>query len=367
MFKKVSAIVMVIVMATALSVTTFAAPLRIESRDPGLLPLRAVAEGLGASVGWNEATRTATVSLDGVSINVAVDQPLPGGFGSAVIIDDRTFVPYSFLVEELGISIAWDQRVAYINNWANVEPVPMPTVDPIASAPMPLIDQYPVAADDGPTAYELFILANDALLNAGSFLMTMDTYMTMTVLDETIETLMTGTIAQVIRSETDIDMRMEMTAFEDGQGFTSVTYFRDGIMYVNMLDEWIAMEIPIEELMQQTGIITFPEDAIVSQQVVGTDYGTGLNFTISGEAMADVMNAGLAAFGELLGGLEMDLGDVIVRSIIDADGIMRIMEMYMDMVLEIEGMTIELSTTISSEITQVGGIEINFPAELDDI
>jgi hypothetical protein len=80
-----------------------------------LLPIRAVIEALGGSVGWDAIQRKATVTLgthtvevwigsrqarvDGV--NIALDV-------AAIIVNSRTLLPLRFVAENLGCVVTWD-------------------------------------------------------------------------------------------------------------------------------------------------------------------------------------------------------------------------------------------------------------------
>jgi len=81
-----------------------------------MVPFRAIAEGLGATVGWNDATRTVNFVRDGNSASLTIDVPLPDNMGTPVIVDGRTFVPARFVSEVLGSEVRWDNthRAVYI-------------------------------------------------------------------------------------------------------------------------------------------------------------------------------------------------------------------------------------------------------------
>jgi len=84
--------------------------------DRAMVPLRVITEALGASVDWDDNTRTVTIIRDGVTLNLVVDQPLPGGMGTPVIVNDRTFVPTRYVSETLGAALRWDEvnRAVYV-------------------------------------------------------------------------------------------------------------------------------------------------------------------------------------------------------------------------------------------------------------
>ena len=86
--------------------TIDAAPSIIDGR--AMLPLRAIAEALGAEVGWDESTRTVSITNDGVTVTFAIGEDLPDNMGIPQIINDRTFVPVRYIAEQLGANVVWD-------------------------------------------------------------------------------------------------------------------------------------------------------------------------------------------------------------------------------------------------------------------
>jgi hypothetical protein len=81
-----------------------------------MVPIRFVAEAMGADVDWIGATRTVTIDRDDIHLRLAIDVPLPDGMGTPVIVSDRTFVPVRYVSEMLGATVRWDgdARAVYI-------------------------------------------------------------------------------------------------------------------------------------------------------------------------------------------------------------------------------------------------------------
>jgi len=81
-----------------------------------MVPLRVIAEALGASVSWIAETRTVTISQNGVILSLTVDEPLPNDMGRPMIVNDRIFVPIAYIAQMLGTDIRWDEdtRAVYI-------------------------------------------------------------------------------------------------------------------------------------------------------------------------------------------------------------------------------------------------------------
>ncbi|MGM0396919.1 MAG: N-acetylmuramoyl-L-alanine amidase [Bacillota bacterium] len=88
-----------------------------------LVPIRFVAESFGAKVDWNNDTRTATVTHQGSSLDLAIDSNIVMVNGNPVTIDhnsipklvtftslkdSRTMVPVRFVSEIMGYEVGWD-------------------------------------------------------------------------------------------------------------------------------------------------------------------------------------------------------------------------------------------------------------------
>lgn len=90
-------------------------PIIINERT--LLPVRFVAENLGANVSWSDIDSTCEVSLNDKSVKMRVDAdyilvndiPVPSEV-SVQILNDRIFVPLRVLAEMLGKKIFWNER-----------------------------------------------------------------------------------------------------------------------------------------------------------------------------------------------------------------------------------------------------------------
>jgi hypothetical protein len=93
-----------------------AAPFIDERNDRTMVPLRIVAEGLGAEVEWIAATETGLIHRGTTTLSLRIGQELPGGLGAAQIVNYRTFVPARYITEYLGGRVEWDSftRTVYI-------------------------------------------------------------------------------------------------------------------------------------------------------------------------------------------------------------------------------------------------------------
>jgi len=82
------------------------APFMADNRT--MVPLRLIAEALGASVYWDAANRSVDISLGTESLTLTIDSPLPDDMGTPVIVSNRTFVPARYVSEMLGATVRWD-------------------------------------------------------------------------------------------------------------------------------------------------------------------------------------------------------------------------------------------------------------------
>ncbi|GAB1475740.1 hypothetical protein MASR2M70_05720 [Bacillota bacterium] len=89
----------------------------IDSNGRTMVPVRFLAESLGATVGWDGAKHQITISLDNKKIMMTVGSKAYTINGSAKTMDtvplinkgwDRTMVPMRFVGEALGMDVKWD-------------------------------------------------------------------------------------------------------------------------------------------------------------------------------------------------------------------------------------------------------------------
>ena len=80
-----------------------------------MVPLRAIFEALGATVNWNEASRTVTSTQGDIQISLTIDQNSMSINDEiitldtpATIVDNRTLVPVRAISEAFGCNVEWD-------------------------------------------------------------------------------------------------------------------------------------------------------------------------------------------------------------------------------------------------------------------
>lgn len=76
--------------------------------DRTLVPIRVITEALGGQIAWNEAAKEVTLTVNGKEIKMTIGKVLEKYGVAPVIIGGRTFVPVRFVADELGAVTTWD-------------------------------------------------------------------------------------------------------------------------------------------------------------------------------------------------------------------------------------------------------------------
>ncbi len=87
----------------------------IDSNDRTLVPMRAPMEAIGCTVEWNDSLRQATIQKDGTVVVFTIGSTVYTVNGEAkqmdtiaVITGDRTCIPIRYAAEAVGATVGWD-------------------------------------------------------------------------------------------------------------------------------------------------------------------------------------------------------------------------------------------------------------------
>ena len=397
MFNKMAQIVLVGVMCIAMSVTALAnealdrvSVLRFEigshvyyadglvreiesgampfvDPDSGnlMLPLRTVAEALGFVVTWVEETRTVTAVKDGVMLLIPIDETLPGDMGTPISSGGRVFVPLAYVTYGFGAPANWDgeAREFYIYGGHQV------SIMPVEGYVAPVVEAATYTGENLLSAYELLNRANEVLVASGSMLAVSESSITVRMDDLSFDTYLTGVVTGIFGSnETDIDMRVETTVVVEDVDVTSVAYLRNGVLYMELLGEWIAVEVPAYVVLAQYGLIGFSEQAVISQTVTEFAEGTEIVLVISGYEAKRVVNSMLDYYMLDLLGTDIVIGNINVTAMLNTDdGALSSIGVIFNIYAEVDGVELDVYINIWTDIVQIGGMVIDFPQELDNV
>ena len=226
-----------------------------------------------------------------------------------------------------------------------------------------------VACDDtGESAFDLLMRVEDQTADVDSMIMEMEMNMTMRMFGQSIESTSTSRTYTVNLSPNEVLMRSETLTETMGMEMPSTMYFRNGMMYMDMMGEQMKFEMPLEEAMQMANVdgFEFDEDAIISQSISTNGNNRELNFVLDFGSVMDSLSGELGTMMEMFGGIDMegmfDGVSVDLTVVIDADYQMTSMTMAYEIDIEGTAMSIEMTWTI----VQLGGVEITFPDNLDE-
>ena len=119
------------------SLTIEAAPFNQDGRV--MVPLRAVGEALNAEFAFEN--NVAYVRPPGAAeIRLPIGEALPGGMGTPVIVEGRTFVPLGFIANEIDATPRWDGDASAAYIYVGVADAPatvvaLPPADPVDEEP----------------------------------------------------------------------------------------------------------------------------------------------------------------------------------------------------------------------------------------
>ena len=103
----------------------------IDENSRTLIPIRFVAENLGAVVSWNGANKTVSIEKDGVLVKITIGDPSTcvtkdgqtkciTTDTAAVLKEDRTFVPIRFVAEALGAYVDYSDVYHTVGIYSDV-------------------------------------------------------------------------------------------------------------------------------------------------------------------------------------------------------------------------------------------------------
>lgn len=89
--------------------------------DRTMLPIRFIAEALGAEVSWDGENKIVTITSDDTEIKITIDKGVAIVNGEEIVLDspafiesDRTFLPLRFVSENLGAEVDWVEETRQV-------------------------------------------------------------------------------------------------------------------------------------------------------------------------------------------------------------------------------------------------------------
>ena len=89
-----------------------AAPIIVDGRT--LVPIRVITETLGGKADWNNKTHTVTLTINGKQLQMTIGQTIAGFDAAPIIHNNRTYVPIRYVAEALGAKVVWEEGAQQI-------------------------------------------------------------------------------------------------------------------------------------------------------------------------------------------------------------------------------------------------------------
>ena len=89
-----------------------AAPIIVDGRT--LVPIRVITETLGGKADWNNKTHTVTLTINGKQLQMTIGQTIAGFDAAPIIHNSRTYVPIRYVAEALGAKVVWEEDAQQI-------------------------------------------------------------------------------------------------------------------------------------------------------------------------------------------------------------------------------------------------------------
>jgi hypothetical protein len=219
----------------------------------------------------------------------------------------------------------------------------------------------------GGSDFARYTAASEALAKADSVSMDITSETSMGLGDDAYNMMMTGSVKQIRKSATELEMAMELSINVAGQPLTTTSYFKDGYMYTDTMGSKYKMATPIDDALNKSNMqaAQFDESMIINSSSEKTADGTQLNFIVAGSALS-------AMVGDQLGGLTgsgdtpaMSFGDATISALIDKAGNLKAYSVELTFGPADETDAGVATMKVSMQNIQFGGVTIDFPADLD--
>ncbi len=219
----------------------------------------------------------------------------------------------------------------------------------------------------GESAYDIYMKAAEALREVDSLRMNMTMEMGMGD-DETETFSFSAYTEQVFISETEIDMKMDMTIELMGESMNTLMYYKDGMAYMEMYDMKVKQPMDVDEAMQQGNVetIDFNEDVILSQSMNEVSGNKEITFVLDGVALSDELLKQMNGVdSQTAGAGSVTFDDMEMEVVIDSSGNIKSYSISCPYHTSAPGYVVSGNMNVSMEVLQIGGVTIAYPADLD--
>jgi len=227
--------------------------------------------------------------------------------------------------------------------------------------------------------YDMYASACATVNNADSKRIGTEITITMEVVgkakgDEAVvmESGIAALITEVVKSGTESEISAEMTRSVYGETILTYAYYKDNIYYMDSMGSKIKTPLALNDVMVRayTSVMIFPKSAVKKDKLipgVPGDTGRELQFTLKGPEVGGLLMKQIGGQDEFFGESEDDAyGDVTVKAILDAGGTLKTLNLSFTITETYGGEKIKTTCEMILEVIELGGLEVNFPLDLDE-
>ncbi len=233
------------------------------------------------------------------------------------------------------------------------------------------------------SAFEIYQITQEKIEATGQIAADMDMSMafTINIADAepiTMDSQMTGSLQQVMKSETDMDLAMEMTVDSMGTSSLMMGYYTEGYYYTEMEGIKYKVQMDMEDALATVSTLNstdfdLTEDSIISSSVTEAGGITTVNLLIDGDQMSEDVRDMMSALENMVGegAYDMLFEDIDMTITVDEDYNMLSSDVYMAMTIVIpdDGTVGEMSAGMEMqmymEVTATEGVVVELPEDLE--
>ena len=190
-----------------------------------------------------------------------------------------------------------------------------------------------------------------------------------TAMDFLIDIQNNGVLYVINLDPTTFKAKAEVTQGVMDSEITFIAYFKNNILYVDLRETELGFGI-IYDTQPQSALsliglhLDFSESTILNQSIEETLTGTQLSFSLTADALLEVVNGQLEVLSLELENLEKTDYELIIH--LDDNHMIRSAELEVHLIYQTDDEVLEISMTASLEINLADHIIFEFPTDLDE-
>lgn len=233
------------------------------------------------------------------------------------------------------------------------------------------------------SAFEIYQITQEKLEDAGQIAADMDMAMafTINIPDSepiTMDSQMTGSLQQVMKSETDMDLAMDMTVVSMGTTSVMSGYYTEGYYYTEMEGIKYKVAMDMEDALATVSTLNstdfdLTEDSIISSDVTEANGITTIDILIDGDQMSEDVRDMMSALENMVGegSYDMLFDDIAMVITVDEDYNMLSSDVHMAMTIVIPDdgygeMSAGMDMQLYMEVTATENVVVELPTDLED-